>query len=237
MKVKTYLRKFGLLYLAVAALLLFVSVVGSHTVTVFTELLPIERQHIFIIDAGHGGEDGGAISCAGVLESKINLDIALRLNELMHLLGMETVMIRTTDISVYTQGETIAAKKASDLKERVRIVNGTKNGVLISIHQNSFPDSQFYGAQVFYAGDPQSAALANTMQKQFVATVNRGSSRKAKEADGVYLMEHAACTSLLIECGFLSNAEEEAKLRSDSYQKALCCVIAATLSTNIRGAL
>ncbi len=235
MKAKVYLLAFWPLYLITAVSIVVASFIGSRAVTAITEALPIERQHVFIIDAGHGGVDGGATSCTGVLESKLNLDIALRLDDLMHLLGMETVMIRTTDISVYTQGNTIAAKKVSDLKERVRIVNETNNAVLISIHQNTFSDSRYYGAQVFYSNNPQSVTLADKMQSQLITAVNPGSHRRPKHAEGVYLMEHVDCAALLIECGFLSNAEEEARLRSDSYQKKLCCVIAATLSFNIQG--
>ena len=98
---------------------------GSEAVTVLAQKIPLERKHTIIIDAGHGGLDGGATSCCGNLESAFNLEIALKLNDLLHLLGYDTVMIRTADRSVYTQGETIAAKKVSDLKERVRIVNET----------------------------------------------------------------------------------------------------------------
>lgn len=201
---------------------------GSRAVTVLSESLPIQREHCFVIDAGHGGEDGGATSCTGKLESAINLEIALRLDDLMHFLGHETRMIRTTDVSVYTKGESIAQKKVSDLKERVRIVNATDGAILLSIHQNNFSDSRYYGAQVFYADSQESYELANKMQSAFVATINPGSNRKVKQAAKVYLMEHIECPGVLIECGFLSNPAEEAKLRSPDYQKALCCVIAAT---------
>ena len=189
--------------------------------------------HTVIIDAGHGGIDGGATSCTGVLESEINLRIAVRLNDLLHYLGYRTVMIRTTDTSVYTQGSTIAAQKVSDLKERVRIVNETDNAILISIHQNTFSDSRYNGAQVFYAENEDSRMIANALQANLTATVNQGSKRKIKKATGIYLMEHIACTGILIECGFLSNPEEEAKLRDPAYQQQLCCVIASTLSTDL----
>jgi N-acetylmuramoyl-L-alanine amidase len=165
-----------------------------------------------------------------VLESQLNLQIALKLNDLMHLLGYKTVMIRTTDISVYTQGETIAAKKVSDLKERVRIVNDTENGLLISLHQNTFSDSRYGGAQVFYPPTEGSQKLAQYLQTNLIQTINPGSNRKPKKADGVYLMEHIERTGVLVECGFLSNTEEEAKLREVSYQKKLCCVLAATVA-------
>lgn len=221
---------FGLFYALVIGTLLLSTLVGSRAVTVISENLPIDRQHTIVIDAGHGGEDGGATSCTGVLESRFNLEIALRLNDLFHLLGYDTLMIRTSDTAIYTQGSTIAQKKVSDLKERVRIVNETENGLLLSIHQNFFADSRFSGAQVFYAATADSEALAKQLQSTFVATLNPGSNRRSKKASGIYLMEHISVTGVLIECGFLSNPEEEAKLRTPEYQKKLCCTVAATVS-------
>ena len=116
-----------------------------------------------VIDAGHGGIDGGATSCTGSLESHINLEIATRLNDLLHLLGVNTHMIRNSDISVYTSGTSIAEKKASDLKERVRIINQTENAFLISIHQNYFPQNQYHGAQVFYRSTEESKNFATEL--------------------------------------------------------------------------
>ena len=217
-------------YLLTVIVILGLADWGSRAVTTISQTSPVPRQHRFVIDAGHGGIDGGATSCTGVLESTVNLQIALRMNDLMHLLGYETVMVRTTDTSVYTGGSTIAAQKVSDLKERVRIVRETPDAVLISIHQNTFSDSRYGGAQVFYGGAEDSKALAERLQSAFVATVNPGSSRKCKKADGVYLMQNITCTGVLIECGFLSNPGEEAKLRDPGYQKMLCCVIASSVS-------
>lgn len=194
----------------------------------FAQVFPSDQEHTFVIDAGHGGVDGGATSCTGKLESAFNLEIALRMNDLMHFLGCGTRMIRTEDVSIYTKGDTIAQKKVSDLKERVRICSDTEGAILISIHQNTFSESRYSGAQVFYGQAEGSEQLARTLQEAFVHHVNPGSSRRAKKADGIYLMEHAECTGVLIECGFLSNPEEEAKLRSPEYQKQLCCIIAAT---------
>ena len=203
---------------------------GSRAVTVFAENSPPERDHTIIVDAGHGGVDGGATSCTGKLESRFNLEIALRLEDMLHFLGHETKMIRREDVSVYTKGDTIAAKKASDLKERVRIVNETENGLLLSIHQNHFPDSKYAGAQVFYSCGEDSRILAGKLQAAFVRHLNPESRRKEKESRGIYLMEHITCPGVLIECGFLSNPEEEAQLRREDYQKQLCAVIACTLS-------
>lgn len=231
MKVKKYIRAFWPIYLIAAIIFLAVAEGGSRAVTVISENAPIERKNILIIDAGHGGEDGGATSCTGVLESQINLEIALRLNDLCHLLGYETRMIRTTDVSVYTEGNTIAAKKVSDLKQRVRIVNETENGILISIHQNTFPEGKYSGAQVFYNSITGSQDLAHTMQSAFTQTLNPRSNRKSKQADNVYLMQHIQRPGVLVECGFLSNPTEEANLRAGEYQKKLCCVIVSAISS------
>ncbi len=203
---------------------------GSRAVTVIAENTPLKRKHCFVIDAGHGGVDGGATSCTGRLESTYNLEIALRLKDLLCLLGFDTKMIRTEDISVYTKGDTIAQKKISDLKERVRIVNETENAVLLSIHQNNFSDSRYHGAQIFFAGSDKSKVLAQELQTSFAESINPGNRRQCKKGKGIYLMERITCPGVLIECGFLSNPEEEAKLRNPMYQKQLCGVIASTVS-------
>lgn len=216
-------------YLLAAILCIGAALWGSGSVTTAVQNTPVDREHTIVIDAGHGGIDGGATSCTGVLESRINLEIALRLNDLLRLLGMDTVMIRTTDTSVYTEGKTIAAQKVSDLKERVRICNGTENAILISIHQNTFSDSRYGGAQVFYAATQGSQQLAAALQKTFCDSLNSGSNRKAKSAESVYLLQNIRCTGVLVECGFLSNPEEEARLRDSGYQQKICCVIAGSL--------
>ena len=209
-------------------------VIGSRTVEVISANLPMERTHCFIIDAGHGGVDGGAVSCTGRPESTYNLEISLRLRDLIHFLGYRTKMIRSEDISVYTSGETIAEKKISDLKERVRVCNETEGAILLSIHQNTFSDSRYSGAQVFFSGTEGSDQLAERAQEALVRSLNPGSNRKAKKSSGVYLLEHINCPGILIECGFLSNPEEEARLRSKDYQKEMCCVIAVAAVTHIR---
>ena len=209
---------------------ILLSVGGSKAVTVLSANTPISNRTKIIIDAGHGGEDGGATSCTGILESRFNLEISKKLNDLFNLLGMDTVMIRTSDCSVYTEGNSIAQKKVSDLKERVRIVNDTDHAILLSIHQNHFSDEKYSGAQVFYAPTEGSQNLARALQTRLVETINQKSRRQIKKADNVYLMQHVQCPAVLIECGFISNPQEERLLRDEIYQKMLCCVIASTVS-------
>ncbi len=224
-------RKWILVYGMAAVIVLSIIFGGQRAVQVFSEEAGAREKWCIVLDAGHGGEDGGATSCTGVLESGINLEITLRLRDLLHLLGRQTRMIRVSDISVYTKGGTIAQKKMSDLKERVRIVNTTPNAVLLSIHQNNFSDGRYSGAQVFYADTQGSEHLAKELQSTLISSLNKGSNRKYKQCDGVYLMEHISCPGVLVECGFLSNPEEEARLRSPDYQRKLCCVIAAAVSS------
>lgn len=205
--------------------LIIAQITGKAT-TVIVQHIPLTRKNTIVIDAGHGGVDGGATSCTGVLESKLNLDISIKLRDVFHLVGFNTKMIRTDDVSIHTSGDSIAAIKVSDLRNRVRIVNETENAVLISIHQNTFPDSQYRGAQVFYS--QEGTALAQLMQESLIEYINRGSNRRSKKADGIYLMQHLDKVGILIECGFLSNPEEEGRLRSEAYQKKLSSIIAVT---------
>jgi len=217
-------------YIAVCAIFLLLTVFGDRAVTTMAESMPIENRLCIIIDAGHGDPDGGAVSCTGVFESGINLQISNRLRDLFRLLGYETVMTRETDSSVYTQGNTIGEKKVSDLKERARMVNATENAILLSIHQNHYTDSRYSGAQMFWAETEGSRELAEALQKSFVIHLNPGSNRSAKKCQGIWLMEHVECPAVLVECGFLSNRAEEAKLRDSGYQKRICCVIVSTIS-------
>ena len=162
---------FAPFYLLVVIVFVGIAQMGSNTVSTIRQQNPVDRHTRIVIDAGHGGIDGGATSCSGVLESQLNLEIALRLNDLFHFIGYETVMIRSTDESIYINGNTIASQKVSDLNERVRIVNETADGILVSIHQNTFQDSRYYGAQVFYSSAEQSQRLAQTVQNQLIQAV------------------------------------------------------------------
>ena len=221
-------KKYGLLcvcmILIAAAAAMLLSKAGS-VIAVIADNPP--QPKTFVIDAGHGGEDGGAVSALGTQESGINLEISGRLNALMRFLGLRTKMIRTEDISVYTEGTTIAQKKVSDIKNRVRIVESTPNAILVSIHQNHFSEAKYRGAQVFY--NAQSEALAKKLQQALCTQVDTKNHRECKPAQNIYLMEHVTCPAVLIECGFLSNPQEELLLRDASYQKKLVCAIACTL--------
>ncbi len=183
---------------------------------------PGDDGFTLVIDAGHGGEDGGAVSVSGQRESVLNLAIAGRTEALAALLGIRTVMIRSTDISVCDDGlPTIAQRKASDLRNRVKRIASVERPLLLSIHQNHFSEAKYHGAQVFYAGDEHSRFLAEQMQSDLRGALDPGNRRQCKASQGVYLMDHISCSGVLVECGFLSNSAEEQLLRSETYQKKL----------------
>lgn len=180
-----------------------------------------------VIDAGHGGEDGGASSARGVKESGINLEIAGRLEQILALSGVCTQMIRNEDVAVYSGNpRTIAQKKVSDLKNRVEMVNGTENALLVSVHQNYFPESRYHGAQVFYAATDGSQLLAKRVQEILRAEIDPKNRRECKKSNAIYLMEHIDCTGILVECGFLSNPAEAEALQNPTYQTKLAAAIA-----------
>ena len=223
------------IYLLLISTCFLLTWLTSRAVTVWSESQPLPTGRCVVIDAGHGGVDGGTTSCTGILESQYNLEIALRLNDLMHLLGIDTVMIRTEDISIYTSGSSIAQKKISDLKERVRITNETQDGILLSLHQNYFSDSRYSGPQVFYAPTQGSDVLAKELQKVLNHNLAPCSNRQVKKASGIYLMQHISTTGVLVECGFLSNVQEEALLRTPDYQQKLCVVLATVINNYLYG--
>ena len=184
-----------------------------------------------VIDPGHGGEDGGATDSLGRKESEINLDISLRVRDLLHFLGVQTKMIREDDRSVSTQGDTIAQRKVSDIRTRVELTESTPNALLLSIHQNHFSQSQYRGAQVFYAQTQGSEVWAKSLQERICTDLDPNNHRQAKESADVYLLKHIHCPAILVECGFLSNFEEATLLQTSEYQKKLAAVIACcTLS-------
>ncbi len=225
----SYFKKYWLFYVFVCATVLLSAALLSRISTAISVSSVQPSAPVIVIDAGHGGEDGGAVSVSGIRESGINLAISLRLNDMLHFLGAQTRMIRTEDVSVYTEGDTIAKKKVSDIKNRVAFVQNTPNAVLISIHQNQFSEEKYRGAQVFYAAGSED--LAKRLQDALIAQVDPRNHRVCKPAKDIYLMEHVSCPAALIECGFLSNYAEEQLLRDPSYQKKLAAAIAGSLLT------
>ncbi len=177
---------------------------------------------VVILDPGHGGIDGGAVSKSGIVEKDINLSIALKLRELLRLSGYTVVMTRETDCSIHNpEAKTIREIKTSDIRNRLALMK-QHGGVFVSIHQNSFAESKYSGAQFFYASTSGSKELAECFRSIVCTHLQPENRREIKPCtDDVYLIYHAATTAVLAECGFLSNPGEAAKLSSESYQQEM----------------
>lgn len=187
-----------------------------------------EKKGTIVLDAGHGGEDGGAVGINGSMEKDINLAIALELEKYLKQNNFEVIMIRDTDTSVGDQSlDTVAGRKRSDTKSRLRTVQETGECILISIHQNHFSESKYSGAQVFYSGNrEESALLAEAIRQNIVGSLQPGNTRENKEAEkNIYLLYNCPVPAVLVECGFLSNLEEAEKLGTESYQKDMAAAI------------
>ena len=193
----------------------------------------VTRAAPLILDAGHGGEDGGAVSVTGVPESRVNLEIVQKLRDTLALYGVDPVVLREEDVSLHDpEASTLREKKRSDLKNRVRAVEAVEGGTLLSIHQNSYPGSQYRGVQVFYAPTGGSRELAELLQTALREELQPDNDRQAKPIpESVYLMNHVSCPAVLVECGFLTNPEEEALLRDGGYQRQLAAVLAGAWLT------
>ena len=187
------------------------------------------RGTTLILDAGHGGEDGGAVSVTGARESDLNLAVVRRVDLLAGFCGVPTVLTREDDRSLHDEeAETLREKKRSDLENRVALVEGTEGAVLLSVHQNSYPDGRYSGAQVFYSNEALSGAWAEVTQETLRTALDQENHRLAKVIpDSVYLMNHISCPALLVECGFLSNPEEARRLETGEYQTKIALSLVA----------
>ena len=183
---------------------------------------------IIIIDAGHGGEDGGAVANDGTVEKDLNLDIALKLNDIMSVMGYKTHLIRTTDTAIHTSGDTIRQRKISDIKNRFAIMNKYDDCIYVSIHQNKFNDTGVHGAQTFYSpNNNESRVLADFIQKSISSQLQKENRRVIKKSGtDIYLLYNATKPTVMVECGFVSNDNELKKLKDNDYQNKMAISIA-----------
>lgn len=181
-----------------------------------------------IIDPGHGGVDCGAVAGDSTLEKDINLQIALILNDLLKMSGAETIMTRCEDISIHDESaRTIRAKKVSDIHNRFEILKNNPDYLFVSIHQNTFSDSKYSGAQLFYSpNSAESVDLARCIQNSFSQYLQKDNEREIKKCStDVFLIYHAESTAVLCECGFLSNKNELENLKNKESQKQVAFCI------------
>lgn len=188
---------------------------------------PAEEKPIIVLDAGHGGLDSGAVGKNGTLEKDVNLSVVLDLRDMLEISGFEVVLTRDEDISIYDPGiEGIRNQKLNDMDNRLEIIQSYPDSIFLCIHQNNFTDPQYFGGQMFYNNNnPDNRLLAQIMQRRF-ADLQPGNDREIKlSGNELFLLKSNKNPSLMIECGFLSNPDEEQKLATKEYQQKVAFTI------------
>ena len=188
---------------------------------------PAPRRPQILVDAGHGGEDGGTMAQNGTLEKDINLKIALPLGDILRLCGYTVTFTRTADTAIYDPtATTLREKKRSDMKNRLALYNQA-DGV-VSIHENHFSGTQYFGTQVFYSPNAAgSAPLAAAIRESVLTLLQPDNKRTLKKGDdSIYLLYKTTVPTALVECGFLSNETERKQLETTTYQQQMALAIA-----------
>lgn len=215
---------YALIIMGTAALIISVFSFIPHT---FKDTFSaLDTSGTLVIDPGHGGVDGGAVSVSGIKESDINLSIALRLQKIAEFCGIKTAMTRVDD----SIGQDIDSYSERDeLIRRTNIANNVPGGVLISIHQNTFPTSQPSGSQVLYGSSKGSQSLGEITHNNLINYLNRENRRVAEPApEELYITANTQCPVILVECGFISNFSDLEKLCDNAYNTAFAAVLAAS---------
>ncbi len=207
---------------------LFIMINSASDINMTSSMQTAKIPPILIIDAGHGGEDGGAVSNSGILEKDINLIIANDTADLLTLFGFDIIKTRNDDISLATNETTIRLRKVADMKKRLEIFNSSENNVILSIHQNKFTDSKYFGTQIFYSpNNKNSERLAENIKYTVKNLLQPENKRECKKAGSeIYLLKNTNNPAVIIECGFLSNQKECLKLTDNVYQKQIAYSIA-----------
>lgn len=183
------------------------------------------RYSVVVIDAGHGGEDGGTSSKSGIIEKDVNLELAKALKEKLEAQGIKVVMTRDEDRLLYDRNTDFKGrKKRLDMAARLNIIQNTESCIFVSLHMNSFSDSRYSGLQVWYSdNNPDSHELADIIQNNIKSKLQPNNNRMTKSAgSSIYLLEQSSCPSVLVECGFLSNAAEAELFKDAKYKDTLC---------------
>lgn len=180
-----------------------------------------------LIDAGHGGSDGGAVASDGTNEKHINLEISLILRDVLRVCGVTADMTRMEDVSLHDAGaDSIREKKVSDMRNRLNLFN--QADAVISIHQNHFEQAKYSGTQVFYSANHEdSIRLADAIKNAVIGSLQPNNHRELKKAtNGIYLLHHTSAVCVLVECGFLSNPAERELLKDNTYRQQFSIAVA-----------
>lgn len=228
MKVRVF--KINLYMLCGAVILVFF--ISFSAFQLFSALSPasakILEENTIILDAGHGGVDGGAVGKNGCLEKDVNLSICLYLRDILTVNGYRVIMTRESDVSTNDEGlKKISQIKTSDLKNRLKLIESYDGAIALVIHQNEFGEEKYHGAQMFYGRkNEESKPLAEAIQKSFVTMLQPDNTRQIKPSTkSVYIVNNAKNPIVLVECGFISNYEEAKNLSDEEYQKKVAFTI------------
>jgi N-acetylmuramoyl-L-alanine amidase len=216
-------KRFGIIStILLISLFVFVFQVASSKQTVQTVSLPVSNK-VIVLDAGHGKPDEGAQSSNGTTEAETNLKITLKVQSLLEQSGATVVLTRSDENAIYDLDKTtLKQKKISDIHNRVKIGNESSADIFVSIHLNKISQQQYYGWQCFYKqNDEKSTALAKSLQENLNDSIQKENKRVSMKLDNVYIIKHVEIPISIVECGFLSNPEEETQLLSDDYQNRL----------------
>ena len=195
---------------------------NTNNSTLETVSTPVSGKTV-VLDAGHGVPDEGAESSNGTTEAEINLKIALKVQNLLEQSGCTVILTRSDENAIYDlDSKTLKQKKISDIHNRVKIGNESSADIFVSVHLNKIPQQQYWGWQCFYRdGDEQSTKLAKKIQENLNESIQKENNRVAMKIDNIYIVKHVEIPISIVECGFLSNQEEEKQLLEDSYQERL----------------
>ncbi|MBP3436617.1 MAG: N-acetylmuramoyl-L-alanine amidase [Clostridia bacterium] len=197
----------------------------------FVPVQAADGERVIVLDAGHGGLDGGASGKGGVLEKDLNLAYTRLLSRMLSSLGYQVIETRTSDALVLKEGEDVyGMRKKYDLKNRKDMIHQYEGCTFLSIHMNAFPDGKYKGLQVYYANTSESKALAEQIQNITREHLQEDNQRRPKAADSsIYLLDGITTPAVLVECGFLSNQEDENNLSDEIYQKRLCFLLVCAI--------
>lgn len=216
-------KKFEMICCTLVALIIFNLLISVQTIT--EAGARIQNKATVLIDVGHGGEDGGAVGVDGITEKNLNLSISLILRETLVRNGYNVIMTREDDVDLSDDNlNSVSERKKSDMYKRIEIINNSKADIAISIHQNYFEQSQYKGLQTFYSNE-NSKSLAELIQKIVVEDLQNDNNRLAKQVDEKFLLNNSKIPMLIVECGFISNAEEANLLKDELYQIELATCI------------
>lgn len=226
MKQIIFKKKYIITLIISIVIVLYLFKIYSEEQDVVPTFSPIANR-IIAIDPGHGGVDPGAVSIRGTKEDEVNLDIALKLKRLVEQSGAIAIMTREEDVGLYSdEAESLRQMKREDLKARKELVEDSESEIFISIHLNSFINTRYYGAQTFYREESEEGQkLSIKIQEKLRDILDKDNKRQPQKRDNIYVLNEIDIPSVLVECGFLSNPNEDKLLRDENYQEKIAWAI------------